>query len=308
MSKNKQLAVINEEQEGQSSEISVYDRMANPMEAVEAMGNMFAKSGMFGCQKPEQGQVLALACFTEKKSPFEIMKTYHIINGKLEMKAAAMVAKFIERGGKVKWTSKLVDKDKASAIFTTKDGDVYEEEYTIEDAKQEGLLSNANWKKAPADMLRARLSSKLIRMIDPMINSGVYDQMEMSSDELLAAAPRTALLPSQPVKKYDFATTAAEVSKEKEQVAVDPVSAPPEEPLQRAATTARPIQDSTGRDVLDRQLDNICMDEALSVNLFLTSKGLIKDGQDYLAVSDEVAQKIIENADAFIKQVKEEGK
>jgi hypothetical protein len=43
--------------------------MSDPMLAIKEMGQMFAASGMFGCTKVEQGQVLALACLIEGKSP-----------------------------------------------------------------------------------------------------------------------------------------------------------------------------------------------------------------------------------------------
>jgi hypothetical protein len=258
------------------SDITIYDRVTNPMEAVEMMGRMFSKSGMFGCSKEEQGQVLALACLTERKSPFEIMKTYHIIGGKLEMKASAMLAKFIERGGKVKWNSKLTDRTQAAATFRTRDGDVYDEAYTIQDAEEDGLANgkNVQWKNSRADMLRARLISKVIRMIDPAINSGVYDAMEMNSDEMMAATPRTLLGSS--TAKFNFnEPKAAEVAPD---------------PLQRAA------------------IDLICEPNADKVNAFLRMRGMITETQTYADASDEVKQKIVEAGEDFISQVLEETK
>ena len=53
----------------QSNATSIYSRMSDPMLAIKEMGQMFAASGMFGCTKVEQGQVLALACLIEGKSP-----------------------------------------------------------------------------------------------------------------------------------------------------------------------------------------------------------------------------------------------
>lgn len=52
-------------QGGQSQHIArheqdVYNRMSDPLAAVERLGEIIASSGMFGCTKVEQGQVLSL--------------------------------------------------------------------------------------------------------------------------------------------------------------------------------------------------------------------------------------------------------
>jgi hypothetical protein len=81
--------------------------MSDPLDAITKMGQMFASSGMFGCTKLEQGQVLALACLVQGKDPFELMQNYYIINGSLSMKSVAVLANFMKSGGKVKWYSAL---------------------------------------------------------------------------------------------------------------------------------------------------------------------------------------------------------
>jgi len=79
--------------------IELYDRIADPLEAIDRMGEYLAKSGMFGCEKVEQGKVIAMACLSEKKNPMDIARTYHIIDGRLSMRADAMLAEFRNRGG-----------------------------------------------------------------------------------------------------------------------------------------------------------------------------------------------------------------
>lgn len=164
-----------------STELSIYEKISDPIQAVTQLGEMFTRSGMFGCQKIEQGQVLALACLTEKKSPFELVQTYHIIEGKLEMKSSAMLAKFLDMGGKCTWKTDLQDDQTAEAHFEFLDnkGDY---KYTLEDAKREGLADRKVWKRHGPDMLRARLTSKVIRMLAPQINAGMYAPEEMEHD------------------------------------------------------------------------------------------------------------------------------
>lgn len=188
----------------ENNAVAIYQRMPDPMAAIKEMGTMFAASGMFGCTKVEQGQVLALACLIEGKSPFELMRTFHIISGTLSMRSSAVLAQFQQRGGRCTWLSALNDEKQAMATFTYNGEALEKATYTIEDAKREGLLggSNPNWKTRPPDMLRARLITKAIRMLAPGIVVGLIDETDIPP-----AAPATALLSSKGVE------TPAEVAK-----------------------------------------------------------------------------------------------
>jgi len=160
---------------------TIYQRMQDPLVAIKEMGQMFAASGMFGCTKVEQGQVLALACLIEGKSPFELMRNYHIINGSLSMRASAILAEFMKRGGKCTWHSALNNCDEAKASFSLGENQLPEATYTIADATREGLVAGPNkhnWAVRPADMMRARLITKAVRMIAPGIVMGVMDDTD----------------------------------------------------------------------------------------------------------------------------------
>lgn len=160
---------------------AVYRRMDNPMEAIKEMGQMFASSGMFGCTKLEQGQVLALACLIEGKSPFELMRNYHIIGGNLTMKSVAVLAEFMKTGGNVVWHSALSDGEQASATFVMGGNELPKATYTIADAQREGLVTGPNkhnWNARPADMLRARLITKAVRMLAPSVIMGISEDSD----------------------------------------------------------------------------------------------------------------------------------
>jgi hypothetical protein len=195
-----------------SNATAIYQRMADPMEAVTKMGKMFAASGMFGCTKEEQGQVLALACMVQGKDPFELMQNYYIINGSLSMKSVAVLANFIRAGGQVKWHSALNDGDQARADFEIGNNRLEEAVYTIEDAKREGLITGPNkhnWAARPADMLRARLITKAVRMIAPAIIMGANDETDAPQP---AGGTAPELLQAQPVSDIKVVEAAVEES------------------------------------------------------------------------------------------------
>lgn len=167
------------------SNITMYDQITDPIHAIEKMGKWFAESGMFGVSKPEQGYVLAMACFAEKKTPLEISRTYHIIKGKLSMKADAMHAEFIRRGGRVRW-DKSTDEECVATFFHPEfapDGFVISN--SMEDLKRKGVATDGSslkdmYRKFPRQMLRARTVSEGVRAIDPSINMGAYTPEEVA--------------------------------------------------------------------------------------------------------------------------------
>ena len=58
-----------------STPVAVYDRITDPMSAVKVLGSSIFKSGIFGLDKPEQGEILAMQCLVERKSPLELART-----------------------------------------------------------------------------------------------------------------------------------------------------------------------------------------------------------------------------------------
>jgi hypothetical protein len=77
--------------------------IGEPIKAAVTLGDMFKESGLFGIKERAQGHVLALACITEGMSPFQLMRRFHIVEGRLTQRADAMLAEFKAAGGKVRW-------------------------------------------------------------------------------------------------------------------------------------------------------------------------------------------------------------
>jgi hypothetical protein len=166
-----------------ANSVGIYNKITDPIQAIEKMGEMIWASGMFGCVKPEQGMVLAMQCLAEGKAPLELAKTYHIIEGKLTMRADAMLGRYLTTGGKVKW---LVRSDTEVRAVWTKDGNDVEISSTLEEFKNNGIALSAkgglkdNWRKFPKQMLTARNVSEAVRLLAPQIISGIYTPEEVA--------------------------------------------------------------------------------------------------------------------------------
>lgn len=147
---------------------------------MKQVGNELAKSCMFGVKNEAQGVALLVTSLQTGMPIFEINRKYHIMHdGKMSMKADAMLAEFKRLGGKCKWVK--FDATEARAVWSYGENEGLEVGYTIEEAKQAGLVKESGaWKANPADMLRARLITKVIRMICPEVNHGVYTPEEVA--------------------------------------------------------------------------------------------------------------------------------
>lgn len=168
----------------QQASLEVYDRISNPMEAIKSLGLAIFKSGMFGCDRPEQGEVLAMQCLAERKSPLELMRTYHFVEGRLAMKADALLAKFLQSGGRVEWRERT-DK-RVVAIFSRPPQAGVEIVADIDEHVKNGNAISSktgklkdNWSKWPRRMLTARAISEGVRLISPdcCFGVGVEDEV-----------------------------------------------------------------------------------------------------------------------------------
>ncbi len=271
--------------------IQIYDRIADPLAAVDRLGEILAKSGMFGAEKVEQGKVLALACMCERKNPFEILRTYHLQNGKLGMRADAMLAGYRALGGQCKWLSALGDCVEQRAHFKYKENDA-ELSYTAEDAKREGLLGKDIYKKSTPDMLRARLITKALRAIAPEVVAGVYlpDERPIDDGATTPTVQAEPLFPHVEPAKGEAPAPAPIV--EAEVVPPAPAPAEPEEPA--------PWQDSEELKALRAALAG---NEAASL-AWMREKGWITSKQDFANLSPVQIQKVLVRPEAFIRAVK----
>lgn len=162
----------------------VYDRISDPMQAIKTLGLSIFKSGIFGLDKPEQGEILAMQCMVEKKSPLELARTYHFIQGQLAIRSDALLAKFHQAGGTVEWGDRT--DERVTAVFrkgTSSAAIVADMKEYVANGTALGKDGRPkdNWKKWPRRMLTARAVSEGVRLIAPECCFGTYTVEELDA-------------------------------------------------------------------------------------------------------------------------------
>lgn len=168
-----------------SREIVMYDRLDNIPQFLGALADDITKSGVFMNCNPATAGLLAVECVARKQTPLQLAQTFHLIQGRLSMRADAVLAEFNRMGGKHVLIEKTADR--AAAEFTW-EKKKYNFELTWDEAKtapwpygKNGDLKD-NWahplgRKA---MLWARMVSDAVRTICPSVNCGRYTPEEIA--------------------------------------------------------------------------------------------------------------------------------
>ncbi len=182
MESNELTPVVNTSNELAAA--GVYDRISDPMSAIKTLGLSIFKSGIFGLDKPEQGEILAMQCMVEKKSPLELARTYHFIQGQLAIRSDALLAKFHQAGGIVEWGDRTDERVTATFRKGTSSAAIVADmkEYVANGTAlgKDGKPKD-NWKKWPRRMLTARAISEGVRLIAPECCFGTYTVEELDA-------------------------------------------------------------------------------------------------------------------------------
>jgi len=157
------------------------------------MAETIAKSRLFGVTQVDQVVALMLMAEAEGRHVASAMQDYSVIQGKPSLKAEAMLARFQQAGGKVKWTC-LTD-ERVAAIFSHAQCEPVEIEWDMDRAKQ-AQLTSPMWKKYPRQMLRARVISEGVRTAFPGALGGMYAPEEVIDFEPPAPTSRQAGAPA----------------------------------------------------------------------------------------------------------------
>ena len=148
-----------------------------PFNDIENMAIVAAKSKLFGLNTPEQVMALMLLCQAEGLHPGIALRDYHLIQGRPALKADAMLARFQQAGGFVKWDV-YTDKE-VTGTFSHPSGGSLSVTWLLSHAQKIGIASKDNWKNYPRAMLRARCISEGIRAVYPGCVVGVYTPEEV---------------------------------------------------------------------------------------------------------------------------------
>ena len=289
---------MNEIAKTEVTNVTMYDKIQNPMEAIEKMGNWISKSGLFGCDKAEQGMVLAMTAYAERRPVTDICRRYHIMDGKLSMKSEAMLAEFNERGGKHFWEK--TDNKEAVLLLTKGPFKDFRVVYTIKDAEladlcgkdgamRAGQRNPGNWQHRPANMLRARAVSNGVGMVDPSVRVGVPTPEELydMKHETITEAPQRSLLGKNPP-----VTVEAEV--------IQPVVANTTAKSEPVEVKTEPKVEKTAVDKLSAALEGMTGD----ANGWLIDKGWVKAGQTFRDLSEAKMNEVLGRLSNFKQAVK----
>jgi len=149
-----------------------------PINEIQTMAEVAAKSKMFGFKNTEEAMAIMLLCQAENLHPAIAMRDFHVIQGRPALKADAMLARFQQAGGKVDW--KEYTDDVVTGLFSHPQGGTLEVTWTLAKAKLIGIANKDNWKNYSRAMLRARCVSEGIRSVYPGCVVGVYTPEEVA--------------------------------------------------------------------------------------------------------------------------------
>jgi hypothetical protein len=141
------------------------------------MAEVAASSKMFGFKSTQEALAIMLLCQGEGLHPAIAMRDYHVIQGRPALKADAMLARFQQAGGAVKWD--VYTDQEVTGTFSHPSGGSLAVTWLLSHAKQIGIASKDNWKNYPRAMLRARCISEGIRAVYPGCVVGVYTPEEV---------------------------------------------------------------------------------------------------------------------------------
>lgn len=164
---------------------------------LKSIGELFESSAMFGCTQQGQGMVLAMTCIMDNMTPLQFIQTYHLVKGRPSMRADAMLAGLLERGG----TYKIIARDAeraavemeykgAKATFTFSFSEAKAERFVYE---KDGKTLKDNWAtdRGRMQMLWARVVSDGVRTVCPIVVKGTYTPEEVADFDD-RGAPRRA--------------------------------------------------------------------------------------------------------------------
>jgi hypothetical protein len=157
-----------------------------PYQDMQQMAEVAAGSKMFGFKNPQEALAIMLLCQGEGLHPAIAMRDYHVIQGRPALKADAMLARFQQAGGAVKWD--VYTDQEVTGTFSHPSGGSLAVTWLLSHAKQIGIASKDNWKNYPRAMLRARCISEGIRAVYPGCVVGVYTPEEVQDFQQPAPA------------------------------------------------------------------------------------------------------------------------
>ncbi len=162
-------------------------RIAMTLENIWMLAENVAASKMYkGFDTPAKVFTLMMVCESEALHPMKAMQIYDFIETREGvrpyMKASAIQALFLQRGGKIEMVGSDEHEARAKFSHPTLQPKPIEMAYTMDQAKKAGRAGKAVYQQDGAEMLWWRLVSKVCCKIDPGIRTGIPTQEEAASE------------------------------------------------------------------------------------------------------------------------------
>lgn len=149
----------------------------------------FAASRLFAFKTAEEAMALMLIAQAEGKHPALAARDYDIIQGRPALKSVAILARFQQAGGTVKWL-KYSDAE-VIGEFTHPQGGTLQVKWDEAKVKQAGLANKDNHKNYPAAMKRNRCIPEGVRGVYPACINGFASSDEILDTEIVRDAAAT---------------------------------------------------------------------------------------------------------------------
>lgn len=261
------------------------------LNSIKELGTAVAKSGLSDMQKVETGIVYAWHSQQTGIPILDVLRDYPLMYGKPYTPAAEVLARFRAAGGHCKWLSGMDDRTQARAFLKHKENEG-EFVYTVQDAEREGLTGKPIWKKNPAELLRARLATKALKMIAPELIGKLH--LEESDSDEPAQDPGPLLPPLKaPEQKVANPEAKTEPPPAEEQKAAEPAKEP-----KAADKPASPPADFPPAKFLE-----IVKGREVDVLAWAKAKGKLDGGETLAHLKRDIVNATIENPDRMWRAV-----
>lgn len=174
------------------------------LDDISQLAQKVATSRLFpGIENEASAFTLMMLCQSENLHPMQAVRRFHIIKGRPAMRADAIQAEFLHRGGRIRWVE--TTSERCEAIFlhpalSPEPG--LRIVWTMEDAHKAGLPSiNPNWHKYPRAQLRARVVTEGVRAVDPGVIVGISSDAEVDDFDPIPAHLDASPLPLPPIMR-----------------------------------------------------------------------------------------------------------
>jgi len=182
------------------------------MGELERMASAMASSGLFGVKTSDQALALMLVAQAQGISPATACVDFDVIQGKPAMTARAMLARFQQAGGIIKWIE-YTDTACEAEFSHQQCPDPIKIRWTMQDAARAGLTGKDNWRKYPRQMLSSRVMSEGVDRCYPAASGGFYPPEVVRDFTEKDITPTAGALGALPAKTQEAVIETAEQCK-----------------------------------------------------------------------------------------------